>query len=429
MKKFTRAIGAFAAAAALSASLGAVAFADDAQEPLDTMNFTVSYKASEGLFVPAKTFTYTIAPGAADDAANPKIYAGVGSIDGVEAVFAKGATEDATVTIDLPEATAFSHAGIYRYTIVQAPFSAAEVNAGILNEKGTGWTVTKYLDLYVDKDGNITNAILSDDGVFEGTNNPAETNYDQNKKSGGFSNTFGQANDPDDPDNPYNPIDPNDPDNPDNPDNPYNPDDPDNPDTPDPDDPNNPDTPDPTDGPGTPANAGKHVITLTKNVTGAMGDTNELFPFEFTLTSSNAVLAGISYTANIDGADNAWELGTTYGDVIKLKSGQSVTITVPNDVNVAVKELTSAAEGYTITSTVTGFNADPTTVTGIMTADTGTTGYLNNAEKTADVTYTNNRDNISPTGVALTFAPYLFIAAAGVAVFTISRRRKSEMEL
>ena len=48
----------------------------------------------------------------------------------------------------------------------------------------------------------------------------------------------------------------------------------------------------------------------------------------------------------------------------------------------------------------------------------------------SEITYTNNLDQISPTGVVLRFAPYFAMFAAGAALFIILgiKRRKSEEE-
>ena len=118
--------------------------------------------------------------------------------------------------------------------------------------------------------------------------------------------------------------------------------------------------------------------------------------------------------------------------MIELADGESVVITVPNNVTVNVKELTTAAEGYTITSSASGFSTAGTT-TQITAADvhsdtTGTGGLVESADTTVD--YTNDRESISPTGLVLRFAPYFAMFAAGIALFLILgvKRRKNEEE-
>lgn len=343
----------------------------------DGITMKVEYKPEAGLKAPAKTFSYTVTVPADDDlTTSPKIYKGLGSITIADVAWnvneATEVTSTQTKTVAIPLSTVgpFTHAGIYRYYITQAPFSADEVNAGILTEKGTGDAVQKYLDLVVDKDGKITSAVLSDTGAHEGFN------YTTGNKADGFANTFGKTG-----------------------------------------------TTDP-DGPGHPENSGKHTITLSKVVAGNAADTSEAFPFRVEVSSVNTVLTGVQYSI---GTKTDAEIGTAYDELVKLKDGETINIVVPNDVKVEIKELTAATEGYSIKSEQTGFDDATVQSTGALT-DAGFKGTLNNANDAPTVTYTNTRDDISFTGVALKVAPFVMILAAGCLMLVIGKRRKESEE-
>jgi len=373
MKGTLKAISAFLVAVVMSMSMGAIAFADDGLATTDnTATIKVNFTAAEGLTAPAFGFDYSIAAGQAQeaDANHQAVYAGVGNptITNATLTAGQGSTD---IKVTVPAGT-FNHAGIYRYEVTQAALSDEAITVGILNENGTGKAVTKLLDLYVDENGKVTGAALIKD-------------LNANTKSAGFDNTFGKSagGDPTDPTNP--------------------------------DDPDTPDIPE--------DKVGKHDVTFTKNIAGAMADANEVFNFDVTVTYAGTLDMSTAQWS-IDGTK--YNVGATATNGIQVKGGQSVTITVPNNMTVKVVEKTAAGEGYSITSTATAFNADATAITTAVNADTlGTGGLVKYAD--AAIAYLNTRETISPTGVALRYAPYLLIVAAGVAFLLVSRRRKADI--
>ena len=51
---------------------------------------------------------------------------------------------------------------------------------------------------------------------------------------------------------------------------------------------------------------------------------------------------------------------------------------------------------------------------------------MKQTEKMKTIAFTNNLEQISPTGVALRFAPYAIMLGAGVALFIILKVRKNK---
>jgi hypothetical protein len=379
----------------MSLCMGAVAFADDVQgnseDPMTAVNLDVTFTPADGLTTPAYTFNYTVAPGEGVADNNPKIYAGIGATKTYTAAFAAGDTAK-TVSIDLSAYSfAGKPAGIYRYVVTQAAIDSEAAQLGILNEQHNALAEQRYMDLYVNDQGKVVAAVLAEDGAqLNGTLYGEENDL---QKDGSFSNHFGDTDTPDDPN---------------------------------------------TDEPEDKTRA--HTIELSKVLDGAMADASEDFNFEVTVTydvpGSTMDVSGATFSIKKNGAqvDSANIGGTAK---VALKGGEQAVVTVPNNMTVKVRETTNANEGYKITSTATGFNGDYTKVTDAASDANGTSGLVKgegvgNGEGTisGDVTmqYTNSRDKISPTGIAMRYAPFLLILIAGIAVLVVSRRRKAELD-
>ena len=163
------------------------------------------------------------------------------------------------------------------------------------------------------------------------------------------------------------------------------------------------------------------TLTVTKNVTGNLGDTNKEFYFTVTFENKNAAItwvnaisasaSGVTITANEDG------LSYTF----TLKSGASATFTnVPSGISYTVTESDYSEDGYTAYTTYVSKdsedNVEGSEVEGTMDSDG------------EEVTITNEKDQTVDTGIILDSAPYIMILALVLlgAAYVISRRRLSD---
>ena len=327
--------------------------------------------------VPNAVFTFTIAPGAAVDAADtaPQVLAGPAggaTISGTAAFTPADTTYDTLQTGDVlnlaaglgadqkyaaktvnitADGTKFTAPGIYRYVITEEATSIS----GITNDTDT----TRVLDLYVTSDANgaltVSSAVLHKDASVL-----AAGSY--TSKDSGFTNTYATSD-----------------------------------------------------------------LTISKTVTGNQGFRNKYFTFNVSISGA---AAGTVYTVNLDAADetagsntnastltadsNGAVTGTFY-----LKHGQSIVIQgLTSGTTYTVTESIDSSEGYT-TSYVIG-SADSVTGTATGAQEMGT------ADQT--VAFTNHREGTVPTGILVDVAPYLLIfllAGAGFVVLFGRKRRRA----
>lgn len=161
----------------------------------------------------------------------------------------------------------------------------------------------------------------------------------------------------------------------------------------DPDDPDNPD-------------GSTHDLTVTKSVTGNQGDKNKAFEFN----------------VNVDGAEGEWykvivtdQNGATQES--HLVSGTSIKYYLKDSESIQILGLT-ASDTYTITEenyTSDGYTTTEGNKSGNVTAD-GT-----------NYTVVNEKNVSSPTGIVLSFAPYiLLVALAGVFGVSFLRKKRED---
>lgn len=159
------------------------------------------------------------------------------------------------------------------------------------------------------------------------------------------------------------------------------------------------------------------ALTVTKNVTGYLGDRNKDFTVtvKFTAPADKPVKSDITYTSNKKegttniSAEDGW---TTKTVVITLKHEETITFTnIPYGVTYAVEEADYTGEGYD--------------------AAAYEFGDANEKIDTASdaVTITNNKGGSAATGILLDNGLYVLIlagVAAAAGVFFVRRRRQRE---
>lgn len=154
-------------------------------------------------------------------------------------------------------------------------------------------------------------------------------------------------------------------------------------------------------------NAQVGTVTVTKTVTGAMGSKND--EFTFTITS----IDGADVTDAKISIDGGTATAVAGNGQFTLTHGQIATITGLDAGTYQVVE--TVDRGYALTTT------------GEKTATAVTNGAEVEVEggQTKAVTFTNNREAVSPTGLIMDIAPYILlvvVAAAGCFVFLRKRR-------
>ena len=147
-------------------------------------------------------------------------------------------------------------------------------------------------------------------------------------------------------------------------------------------------------------------LTITKTVTGTQGDTSKYFNFKLTITSgSNRKFYEVSNVAdNTEEGKTKVESGVEY--TFKLHSGQSIVI-----------ENLSTNDTYTITEDEAGQDGYKTT------GQVGTAKNMINED--IEEIITNEKNAVNPTGIFMSYGPYIaMIVAAAVLAFVFLRRRE-----
>ena len=159
-------------------------------------------------------------------------------------------------------------------------------------------------------------------------------------------------------------------------------------------------------------------LTITKIVTGDMGDTTKAFTFTIT-----GLPSGESYTykkyATTDGT--TWAEVTSGGGTLTT-SANTFTLTHRQKVVIESLPLNTAL-------TIAEVN-DNYTTTWQLDSNAATTGSSTSVTLTADATFAveNNLPAVAPTGLSFAYAPFLLMGAAGIMLGLIGRRKRREEE-
>lgn len=159
-----------------------------------------------------------------------------------------------------------------------------------------------------------------------------------------------------------------------------------------------------------------HSLTIKKAVTGDLGDKSMMFDFADAITAAN----GNEETYYI--ADGSGKVKAA--DKFQLKDGDAYTIYgLSEKDSAAITETVDAALGYTTTAEAVGATREFDAV-----ATGGGKATVTSFKENATLTVTNNRENITPTGVVMDAAPYVLMlgAAGGLGAGFVFRKREDE---
>lgn len=176
-------------------------------------------------------------------------------------------------------------------------------------------------------------------------------------------------------------------------------------------------------------------VTLTKTVTGTLGDRNNDFPFvaavsnngykyftaknSATATEQTAATTSVNTTLkhtdvfHINGLNSKATVG--YTETNNTSDTYEVTVEGANNTLVAMSEVAPNGTKALTAGAITSYDTDNSATS---VEDEGTdTDY-------SAVTYINNIDEVSPTGVILRFLPFAIILGCGIALIALTRRNK-----
>lgn len=169
-------------------------------------------------------------------------------------------------------------------------------------------------------------------------------------------------------------------------------------------------------------------LIITKVVTGNQGEKGREFAVDITIINNGDDDEKNYYAVKYSGEDEE------HGEVVTFENGvasEGLTLTDGESIHIygltendtfKVDEENLSSDGYTVTYTAAGGAVENPEDDG---EDDYITGKVN--ADGATVTITNDKDVISPTGIAMTFAPYaVMVAFAGVFAVMFLRKKRED---
>ena len=168
-------------------------------------------------------------------------------------------------------------------------------------------------------------------------------------------------------------------------------------------------------------NRSKAKLTLTKQVTGDMGDRSSTNQFTFTLVSVADETSGTTYayTKTAGGSTRSGTLTTSAGsNTFTLAHGESIVIELPLNKAVVITETNG---NYT-----TAWSKENNTAATLTNESTASVTVTLSGDAT--VTVTNTLNAVAPTGLTLPILPFLLLLGAGLALGSVAVRRRKRQE-
>ena len=153
-----------------------------------------------------------------------------------------------------------------------------------------------------------------------------------------------------------------------------------------------------------------HTLTVKKEVAGNQGNRNQDFYFPITITNSEGTTKKYNYTKT--GGTGTFTFTSGTSQTISLKHGETIEITglTAGDTYTVSED---PADGYTTTYKIDTGNETPYT-----------TALTDSISADRMITFINTKNASTPTGVILTFMPYILMILAGFVVASLFLRRK-----
>lgn len=145
------------------------------------------------------------------------------------------------------------------------------------------------------------------------------------------------------------------------------------------------------------------TITLTKKVTGNMGDKDKEFSFTVSSTDNGTLAVPDNGNCTLNSTDNTV--------TAELHDGETATITVPYGATITIKETNGS--GYTASYVV-----------GSESKKDGSICEISKITENTNITFTNNKNVAAATAMVTSYLPYLLAVAGAGALFTVLMAEK-----